>query len=370
MLSQRHQTQRLADCCLFEFEDIIRDVDTVDMFAPVNSYDRSLEVYKWVKRLTRSTHFANWVRPEPNPYVLDREYDLFYALLRHPLDIFSLFSIQNWRQNCQKKVCYLIEIWDNQIESHRPFIELLKDFDHIFLGVANSTERISQITGRPCTYLPPSVDAVKFCPYPFSPDRSIDVTNIGRRSTLTHEALLELVERGKINYLYDTVGNKVLNSQQHRILLANQLKRSQYFIANRPMANKPEIRGRQAEIGYRFFEGAAAGSVMLGDYPDTEMFHQYFDWEDAVIRIPFDAGNIADILAELDAQPDRLEKIRRDNVINSLLRHDWVHRWKTIIETAGLSSTPQMLSREAHLQELAKMAYREWTSLNELSVLA
>ncbi len=357
MLSQRQLKNSLSDCGLYEFEDVICDIDAVDMFTPANAYENSKEIYKWVKRFTRSSQFANFVRPDPNPLLLDREYELFYVILRQPHDVFSISSLKDWRKKSQKAVCHLIEIWDNHIEGYKPLLEFLKDFDHIFLGVASNIEKVAQITGRPCSYLPASVDAVKFCPYPFSPTRSIDVTNIGRRSTVTHQALVELAHQGKIHYLYDTVNNaKVPQPHEHRILLANQLKRSRYFIANRPMADRPDIRGNQAEIGYRFFEGAAAGTVMMGDYPDTQMFNRYFDWQDAVIRIPFDVPKIADIIADLDAQPERLARIRRDNVVNSLLRHDWVYRWKQILEAVNLPITEEIFAREAYLQELAKMA--------------
>ncbi|MDJ0734012.1 MAG: glycosyltransferase [Nostocaceae cyanobacterium] len=357
MLSQRKLKNSLSDCGLYEFEDVICDLDAVDMFSPVDSYEYSKEIYKWVKRVTRSTQFANFIRPDPNTVFLDREYELFYVILRQPHDVFSIFSLKDWRKKSKKAVCHLIEIWNNDVEGYKPLLELLKDFDHIFLGVASNIEKIAQITGRPCTYVPASVDAIKFCPYPLSPNRSIDVTNIGRRSTITHQALVELAQQKKIHYLYDTVSNaRVPKPHEHRSLLANQLKRSRYFIANRPMANRPDIRGNQAEIGYRFFEGAAAGTVMIGDSPDTAMFNRYFDWEDAVIRIPFDAPNIADIIADLDAQPERLARIRRDNVVNSLLRHDWVYRWKQILEIVNLPTTKSMFAREVYLKDLAKMA--------------
>ncbi len=98
---------------------------------------------------------------------------------------------------------------------------------------------------------------------------------------------------------------------------------------------------------------------MIGDYPATEAFHKYFDWPDATIRIPFDAANIADIIADLDAQPERLARISRDNVVNSLLRHDWVYRWQEVLEIVGLKPTSEMLSREAHLKNLAEIASAE-----------
>ncbi len=89
---------------------------------------------------------------------------------------------------------------------------------------------------------------------------------------------------------------------------------------------------------------------MLGVPPNCKPFAQNFDWEDAVIKIPYDAPNIAETINELDSQPERLQKIRTDNVINSLLRHDWVYRWEQILATVGLDSTPAIAARKANLQ--------------------
>jgi len=110
----------------------------------------------------------------------------------------------------------------------------------------------------------------------------------------------------------------------------------------------------QSEIGNRFFEGAAAGTVMIGVPPTNEMFRKHFDWPDAVIEVPFDCSNIAEILADLDSQPERLDEIRRNNIVQSLLRHDWVYRWKEILDIVGLQPTPAVYAREQRLKKLAQ----------------
>lgn len=362
LLSQRGLYDHVAHCCGYEFEDTICDFDAVDMVAPANSYDLSKNIYTLVKRITRSSRFANSIKPDPNPFFLSQEYELFFAVFASPCEFLSTSSIKGWRKKCHKAVCYLEEIWEKDIQSWKPILELLKDFDHIFLGHWHGTKAVAEITQRPCTYLPPGADAVKFSPYPHPPHRSIDVCYIGRRSPISHKALLELAEQRKIFYYYDTPKNfHVLDPKEHRSLLANLIKRSRYFIANKSKVNQVDQTGGQLEFGYRFFEGAAAGAVMIGDFPATEAFYKYFDWPDAVVRIPFDAASIADIIAELDAQPERLVRISRDNVVNSLLRHDWVYRWREVLETVGLKPTPEMLSRKAHLKNLAEMVSAEVT---------
>lgn len=374
MLSQRELRDHYSNCPYYEFEDVICDLEAVNLFtAQINTSDSSGKFYRVIKELTgfdpyvssskiyqlakyitKFKQFASSISTKSNACILDRDYELFLAIFATPFAIGSLSSLTGFRQKCQKAVCYLVEAWDGQIQDFSSLLEPLKDFDHIFLGISHITEAVAEFTGRPCTYLPLGVDAVKFYPSLGFHQRPIDVCSIGRRSPVTHQALLNMAEQEKIFYYYDTIkGYQAFNLKEHRSLIANLIKRSRYFIANYANINESYKTKGKCEIGARFFEGAAAGTVMIGDCPTTEVFKQYFDWPDAAIRIPFDSPNIAEIIAELDAQPERLAQISRDNVVNSLLRHDWVYRWRKILEAVDFKPTPEMLSREAYLKKLA-----------------
>jgi hypothetical protein len=57
----------------------------------------------------------------------------------------------------------------------------------------------------------------------------------------------------------------------------------------------------------------------------------------------------------LEAQPQRLAQIRRNNVTNSLLRHDWAYRWRAILDYVGLSVTETLVEREAQLNSVASL---------------
>jgi hypothetical protein len=145
----------------------------------------------------------------------------------------------------------------------------------------------------------------------------------------------------------------VSDASEHRLLLASVLQRSRYYIANRSRVNEPEFTQGRDEISARFYEGAAAGALMIGEPPRTEEFDRQFDWPDAVIRLPFDSPDVAEILADIDKDEERVLRIRRDNLKNAALRHDWVHRLRIVFETLGLSPTPAMVAREKRLEGLA-----------------
>jgi hypothetical protein len=210
------------------------------------------------------------------------------------------------------------------------------------------------------------VDVLRFAPWPKAPRRAIDVCNLGRRSPVTHEALLRLARERRIFYYYDTVrasgaGGKQMtfrvgNASEHRLLLASLLQRSRYYLANRARVNEPEIIEGKEEISSRFYEGVAAGTVLVGEPPRSDEFNRQFDWPDAVIELPFDSPDVGEVLAAVDADSRRIERIRRDNVHHAALRHDWVHRLHAVFDVLGIPPTEAMFAREERLRSLAASA--------------
>jgi hypothetical protein len=363
LLSMRRLADVVAFCLQYEFEDVIADVTGADRVEAGDrpALERSRRGYKLARFATGSKRFARGCAPRPPTVKLEKDYELFFPVFNHVHELFALATVPDWRRRCRLAACFVNELWAHLLP--RYLLELLSEFDHVFLGVRHSVDEVARIVGRPCSYLPFAADVLRFAPFPEMPARGIDVCNIGRRSPVTHEALMGLAREGRIFYFYDTVaasgaGQKqrtfhVDNPAEHRLLLASLLKRSRYFIANRGRINEPEFTQGKDEISGRFYEGAAAGAIMLGEPPRTEEFERQFDWPDAVIPLPFDSPDVGRRLAELDQDPARLARIRRDNVANGALRHDWVHRIRTVFETLGLQPTEAMLARERRLQALA-----------------
>lgn len=353
--SQRNIQNYIFNSCLYEFEDLIQSVDCTNLISPpqYNLWEKGIR--KAIKNYTKYFKELAYTNPYFDRLYLDQKYDLFFSIIDFPYNLSSINLLKNWRKNCQVAVCYIIEIWHHDLPKLKNFIKFFQSFDLICLGHSQIVKDVEKIVGRPCIYLPPGVDAVKF--HPHSQDsRAIDLCSLGRRSDPTHQALLKLAEQKNFFYYYDhIVGGdlRIKEYQAHRTLISNLLKNSRYFITNRAKVNEPEQTKGQIEIGYRFFEGAAAGNILLGCPPNNAAFKQYFDWESAVIPIPFDEPKIGNIIAELDKNPEQLATIRRNNVVNSLAKHDWVYRWEEVLNQVGMSTTPAMQKRKAYLNQLA-----------------
>src|SRR5262249_16227679 len=146
---------------------------------------------------------------------------------------------------------------------------------------------------------------------------------------------------------------EVLNHRQHRDLFANIAKRSQYFMVAPPKIDHFKDTGGQVEVGYRYYEGAAAGTVMIGEAPDCEAYRKLFGWPEAVVHVQPDGSDIMAILSDLRSDPKRLAAISRRNAKEALLRHDWVYRWKQMFQVAGIERSPRMAARERRLEKMA-----------------
>src|SRR5205823_3467150 len=118
-------------------------------------------------------------------------------------------------------------------------------------------------------------------------------------------SLLKMASEDGLFYLYDSIaGDQAIDSAQHRMLFANVAKRSRYFIVNPGLIDRPDKRGDQIEIGNRYFEGTAAGAILVGERPDNEQFEKLFNWSDAVIPLPYNSPDINSLIEDLDKQPE------------------------------------------------------------------
>ena len=367
LLSQRRVSNLVAYCLGYEFEDTVAAVtdaeriDTTDL--PAVEFSR--RAYKLARMASGSHRLARRLAPYPrNKVVLEREFELFFPVFSHTYELYSLATIPNWRERSRKAACFITEVWSDMLPEY--LLELLTGFDHIFVGCSHSVKEVARITGRPCSYLPIAVDVPRFAPASLDQPRPIEVSYIGRRSQVTHQALLEDAELRQLFYYYDTVAAsgvdlknrtfRVDNPIEHRRLLSTLLKHSRYFIANRSFVNRAEFTAGRDEISPRFYEGAAAGTVMLGEAPRTDEFKRQFDWPDAVIHLPFDSPDIGRILADLNADTERLLTARRNNAREAALRHDWLHRIQVVFDTLGLPHTEKMQARAELLDHIAARA--------------
>lgn len=343
---------------LYEAQDVLAETCDVDMICLEPGRGFFIKE-KWQRRMIwrDRTRKVAGLNPGLKPVHLDRRYDLFIAVCQSYWDLLSLNAIKGWKEKCQTSICWMDELWAASVPEFKNWLHLLNQFDHVFLNLNGSVKAVEDALGRSCRWLPIGVDAIRFTPYPRPPARVIDVYSLGRKWPDVHRKLLDLTETKGLFYIYDTVNvNETVlpDHRQHRALIANLAKRSRFFLVAPAKMDDPLDSGGQSEVGSRYFEGAAAGAVLIGKAPASNSFSQLFGWPDAVIDIEIDGSNLEATLSGLANSPERSSEIGRRNARESLLRHDWGYRWQELLQAAGVGPTPGLTKRTARLRKLAE----------------
>ena len=359
MPSGRNFSRETFLCGHYEAQDVLVEVDDVDLVCLEpgrgHEFKKLWQARLMYRDISRRGVFAN---PGLNKVRLTREYDLFVARCQTEKDLPHVNALKGWKDHCRISVCWIEEMYAAVIPKAKYWLHALNQFDHVFTSCLATVAPLAKALGRPIRWLPAAIDTLRFTPYPDPPARVIDVYSIGRRREGMHERLLQVAKRRRLFYIYDTFQaslSEVFDHRQHRDHFANVLKRSWYFtVAAGKIDANAETEG-QSELGHRYYEGAAAGAVLIGQPPNSDSFAQMFPWPDAVIAVQPDGSDVMDILAELDSDPSRVSAASRRNAVGALLHHDWVYRWKEVLKVAGLEPSPGMLARERRLIELAAM---------------
>ena len=363
MPTWRDFTRRAFQCGLYEAQDVLAETDHAELvhveassnFRAKETLQRRLLYHDFTKRLV-------YKNPGLLPVRLTQNYDAFIAVCQSHPDFLYVNAIEGWRDRCKTSICWIDELWVARIPLYKHWLHALRRFDYVFTGSCGSVTALSEAIGKKVYWLPNAVDAIRFSPYPRGPERAIDVYSIGRRFAGVHGKLVQMADRGEIFYVYDTArgaDSDTMDAREHRTLFANMAKRSRYFMVGAgKLDDFAETRG-QIEFGPRYYEGSAAGAVLLGQAPkQLPAFQEMCGWPDSVIEVNPDGSDVAEVMANLDANPERWQQISRRNTAEALRRHDWIYRWKEMFRVAGIPLSEGMLEREKRLQELAAMADR------------
>ena len=146
---------------LREFEELIRGFDAVDLVAPHRG--------RWFaqrKRLAlRVGRATDVVLNAGVPRVrLDRDYELFFAIVEKPGELLNVHSLEGWKDRCRTSICWLNELWVKEMRWHRSSLKVLSDFDYVLSPLAESVDAINRVIRGRCIYVPQSADAIALLP--------------------------------------------------------------------------------------------------------------------------------------------------------------------------------------------------------------
>ena len=134
----------LFRCPHFEFEDIISEIDSAELFAP--KVDPSSLRARNAARLAWRTPIA--LNPGIKRISPKRHYDILFTVCGFPQDLIMFNAVSNLRDVCKISVCLLDELWVNEIVKRRHFLPILAKFDVVMLYYSQTVKPLSERIGR------------------------------------------------------------------------------------------------------------------------------------------------------------------------------------------------------------------------------
>ena len=350
ILSLRGLTSHVSMCGAYEFEDVLcAAFPGSKLYAPRPS--PSIQTGLKIKaRLAPTGSFGGIL---DNVFAIEQvdEHEVLLAVVGGVRDLALLGAMKDWRRKSRYAICWLDELWVEEIPQLRGRLRVLEQFDVVVSTQYYTAEKLREELKSPeVMFLPPGVDALGFAPVMEPSLRPIDITNHRvdrRRHTQGHARVCE-ANRGILLLRQPERPLRGSFALGASVSLRQYSKEVEVFLV--PL-RQDEAEGPpgQLEFGSRYIEGLAAGCVLLGSRKSTPAFDTFLGWEDAVIEMPFECTNVPEILRSLDSQADRLREISTRNVRQSLEGHDHAHRWKTIVDRLGLSEDYHMSRRQEEL---------------------
>lgn len=348
VLSQRGTSGGLADQLAFsawhEAEDVLVDCKGASL-ALLDRHGKNPRVRarriagRAVRRLAGRSVLLPAAQRGVSTDIGDAEHLVFVG--HGPWDVPLLERLRVLRRQAHTVSLWLPEIWPTQLSDPRIRYEGYAMIDHLFLGVPETMEPFQALA--PTTevhYVPPATDVMAFGGGAIDGRRSIAVLGIGRRHPDQHNQILDWAAKNHALYLYDTVSGKAHDWKAHRRALSDWYRHANIAICNYGKHDQPSLIGGLRVLPGRFFEGMAAGSVMIGMAPSIDEQRRLLGVD--IVESTEDT----DLVTVLDKyhDPATARPIRIRNMALACRGHDWAHRWKIILEHIGVP-VPESLDR-------------------------
>jgi Glycosyl transferases group 1 len=351
----------------FEFLQVISQIESAVVAAPrrrdYSGWPLRLvsdELVPLVDRVREIVRFK-LRRPAPRlaaPEEVSGTFDLCFYVCQFGKELGEIDRIRGWRERSKLACAFILETWPQTIGFDRANYRMLDRFDCAFVLNPRAIPLIQAHTKTPVLFLPTAADTLLMPASLLQAERLVDILCIGRKNPAVHAAMLDYSEQQRKLYLYDVWSDMLVRDWAGaRRYNAELAARSKFYVVWRPEFRlAPDAPSEQA-LSNRYFEGAASGAVMIGSRPDVGEFGALFDWPDALIDLPQEPEAVGPFLRCLEADPARLARIRQRNRREALLRHDWVHRWTSVLDALGLERTT------AHGGRLATLGCRVETEV-------
>ena len=277
----------------------------------------------------RQTISKSWFDLETLPTLADGPNVLLVIGLK-PRFLLSIFALKHLLDQFDVRVAYLLDGFEPDRMNH----QALPKLDHLFVISPSLAKEVQQLHDIKVSFLPLATNTFPLSEYPSQ--RSIDILSYGRTDKQTHALLQQFNHPDSQRlYMHSTFsGSEVYNVRDHVALLKRLLERSKISLCFEG-GQLERFRGRSPLL-YRWFEGWAAGCVIVGKKPLDSGVETLMGWQDSTLGIPDHPDEVIPFFEALLQDETRLEEISRRNYVECRLRHDWRYRLRDMLEKLHL----------------------------------
>ncbi|MEX0268731.1 glycosyltransferase [Leptolyngbyaceae cyanobacterium UHCC 1019] len=271
----------------------------------------------------------SWFELDRLPTLADGPNVLLVVGLK-PRFLLSIFALKHLLDQFDLRVGYLLDGFE-PAQLNRPALPKL---DHLFVISPSLAKEVEQIHSIKTSFLPLATNTFPLAEY--QSQRSIDILSYGRTNKPVHALLQQFNQPGSQRlYVHSTFsGAEVYDVRDHIALLNRLLERSKISLCFEG-GHLHRFRGRSPLL-YRWFEGWAAGCVIVGKKPLDRGVERLMGWQDSTLGIPENPNEVIPFFEALLQDESRLQEISWRNYVECRLRHDWRYRLRDLFEKLQL----------------------------------
>jgi hypothetical protein len=266
---------------------------------------------RYLHHVGQGTNKAAYRRYLPRQSFSPDPADIAWHILMGPenyrLDLFT-----GWEKKYKTKILYLYDT----LPAQYPLIKRLfsgGDWDILITSFNDAVDDLQRLTGRKWHYIPQAADLSIFQPAAFE-ERAIDFSAYGRRYPALHEILKEFCSNHKLYYDYTTHDGKHPTADAEELYKQYgwHLVHSLFTFSWPVELTNPARAGHLRPITCRWFEAAAAGTIVIGKKPGNPSFDSLFPAGTVIELDPHaDKRSLSDQLKIIfDGRSHSFEKIK------------------------------------------------------------
>jgi Glycosyl transferases group 1 len=342
VLSFRNQCHAPVQGCIAELEDVFVELTGAALLCPRDTGE-----------------LASTLAMLPT-----QSADLFVTASSLSQPVGLLMEIRNWRRPFRRVFGYIFDPFvaeglTTPTEFRRRisrFHRTVRQFDQLFVPGRLAVKQFADYYRVPVAYLPIAADVRQFGS--MQSNRPITVNAYGRQHPGHVEALSVAYNTNhssrSLHHTSQFVMRDILHRRQYRTHFWKILTMSCITLAyDLKLVDPDERRLPFSIVAQRWFEGLAAGCVVVGYRPRCPEADEILTWKDATLECPEDPGKFLQFIDDLLSDPSRLETIRISNFTNMLHAHDWGYRIVEMFAAMAIQ-TPAYLWARRH-KELMRM---------------